>query len=76
MFKELKNRFSDMPLSVRISVLFLVVVLCALLAMDYRMTLVIVGTLGTIAAVGRVIEYIMFDTPHKDNSNKRGPGFF
>lgn len=74
MFKELKNRFSDMPLSVRISVLFLVVVLCALLAMDYRMTLVILGTLGTIAAVGRVIEYIMFDTPHKDN--KRGPGFF
>lgn len=75
MFKELKNRFSSMPLSVRISVLFLVVVLCALLAMDYRMTLVIVGTLGTIAAVGRVIEYIMFEPP-KDNSNKRGPGFF
>ena len=74
MFKELKNRFSDMPLSVRISVLFLVVVLCAMLVIDYRMTLVIVGTLGTIAAVGRVIEYIMFDKPHKDN--KRGPGFF
>ena len=74
MFKELKNRFSSMPLSVRISVLFLTIVLCAMLVIDYRMTLVVIAVIGTIVSLGRVIEYIMFDKPHKDN--KRGPGFF
>lgn len=74
MFKELKNRFSDMPLSVRISVLFLLVILCTLLVIDYRMTLVVIAVIGTFASLGRILEYIMFDKPHKDN--KRGPGFF
>lgn len=63
-----------MPLSVRISVLFLLVILCTLLVIDYRMTLVVIAVIGTFASLGRILEYIMFDKPHKDN--KRGPGFF